>query len=187
MIKMDKHIERTYVEEIATQAKYASGALGRMNDCVKALEDREASSDKRQYLFSELFRNIHSFLTHAAVVSKIFWPADRKKAERGEYLRTLFDLEDDHPLMSRSVRNDLDHFDERIDEWALKSKGHNRLDHIIGPRNFVGGFFFEGGDTFRQYIPNEGVFMFRGNEIDIGKIARSLGQLVSSCEKMEKI
>lgn len=185
---MDKYIERTYIEEVITQANFASGALGRINDCIKALENREVGTEERRFVSSEIFRNIHSFLTHAAVVSKILFPAKNKKKPdrvvRGEHLRELLEVDGGHPIMTRSVRDDLDHFDERIDQWATDSKKHNRLDKIIGPRNIIGGTIFEEGDTFRHYVPGEGVFMFRGKEIDIGKIAKALGELRDRCEKV---
>jgi hypothetical protein len=69
-----------------------------------------------------IFDSIRMALHFSANVSKVFWPADRSPAkERGERLRHLAGLTDDHPMRSRKLRNHVEHMDERLDTWTANS------------------------------------------------------------------
>lgn len=69
---------------------------------------------------------VRSALQATANVSKTFWPSmaagtkARKatRATRGERLRNLANLPEDHPLGDRSLRDHIEHLDERLDEWT---------------------------------------------------------------------
>ncbi len=74
---------------------------------------------------------IHEALGHAASLSRFFWPSgagprarpalrDLKDA-RARKLRQAFGSEDHSPLKDRSLRDALEHFDERIDLYLLTS------------------------------------------------------------------
>lgn len=61
-------------------------------------------------------------LVHTSALSRFFWPSRSKEGlseKRGENLRKLFELDSNSPLADRSLRNALEHFDERLDEYLL--------------------------------------------------------------------
>jgi hypothetical protein len=70
----------------------------------------------------EVMRRAQAFLSHAARASRLLWPqpghgpSARKRLERGRMLRDLLGIPDTHPLAIRRLRNDWEHFDERLDE-----------------------------------------------------------------------
>lgn len=71
------------------------------------------------------FASVRAALQASANVSKTFWPsmagpgAQRAiRSARGERLRKLTNLPDSHPLGDRSLRNHIEHLDERLDEWT---------------------------------------------------------------------
>jgi hypothetical protein len=66
-----------------------------------------------------VFNHIRLALQFSSNVSKIFWP--QKAAERGRRLRTLAGIPDRHALRDRRLRNHIEHMDERLDEWTIKS------------------------------------------------------------------
>lgn len=68
---------------------------------------------------------LDGFLASWARASLLLWPAParhRTEAQRelsrarGEYLRAILDVNDDHPLSDRELRNDWMHYDERLDD-----------------------------------------------------------------------
>ncbi len=75
--------------------------------------------------------SIHEALTHAAGLSRFFWPSKlggrnkhglaQLKTERAAKLRKAFKLEDNSPLKDRKLRDALEHFDERLDEYLLSN------------------------------------------------------------------
>lgn len=99
-----------YVNELRRQADHLSWAYAELLKVVK-------SNDHQRILFFA-----QSMLTAAAQISKLFWPptmrgvSDERRVwaeARGHQLRE-WGLPDEM-LASRSVRNGLEHFDERLD------------------------------------------------------------------------
>lgn len=58
-------------------------------------------------------------LSHAAAVSRFFWPASSVMlaAARGLRLRDAFGMAESNPLADRRLRNAIEHFDERLDRF----------------------------------------------------------------------
>ncbi|MBA2468283.1 MAG: hypothetical protein H0V37_02625 [Chloroflexia bacterium] len=75
----------------------------------------------------------HAFLSHVANISKILWPPCSRKSpikqevrdQRGEALRRILGITDSSVLHGRSLRDDLEHFDERLESWSLTPAGMN--------------------------------------------------------------
>ena len=113
-----------YLQEVKTQCSSVLFALEQFNKRLQEftqpgkLEDRNTPS-------SEVFRALHSILTHAANVSRLLFP-NRKRDEyaqqRGKKLRDVLGVDDDSPIADRSLRNHLEHYDERLDQWAQSSQ-----------------------------------------------------------------
>lgn len=61
---------------------------------------------------------LNSFLSHSAMVSKYLYPPNKLNFERGIKLREILELVESSELISREARNNIEHFDERIDNWA---------------------------------------------------------------------
>jgi len=107
---MNPFVERVYLSEIVHQADAGFRALRAFEKAV--LKDPEALHD-----------HAADFLNHAAMVSKILDPADKGKAKRrGDYLRKKLNITDDEAVLSRKLRNYLEHIDEQIDKWASSGK-----------------------------------------------------------------
>lgn len=108
-----------------------------------------------------------------ALISKLLWPAGRPQGKprkafktslqpnRGITLRTILDIRDDHLLKDRKLRDHLEHFDERLDEWATSCTSKNFVDYNIGHIGIVAG---NSSSSMRNYDHHTGNFSFR-NEI----------------------
>jgi hypothetical protein len=68
-----------------------------------------------------IFSVVQEALTHAAALSRFFWPTSKTilPQKRGERLRQAFQLDDGSPLKSRKIRNWFEHFDEKLDDFLL--------------------------------------------------------------------
>jgi len=126
---MDPRFQYPYLVEVETQCSLGITAYRYLETRLKAYFMRpiaDQSVNDRQ----EIFKTIHSFLTHTGNLSKLLWPGrpgpgknakERKERMdlRGQCLRKIFDLPDHgHVLGSRNLRNYLEHFDEELDAWA---------------------------------------------------------------------
>lgn len=114
-------------------------------------------------------------LTHAAAVSRFFWPPRGKGTvaqHRAAKLRETFGVTDESPLFARDPRNILEHFDERLDEYLLRD---------------LAGFFFPGpmvgsaemadeeiGHLFRLVDPETETFVLFGKKYPFGPLREAV-------------
>lgn len=195
--RMDPRICDVYLEEIATQCRFALNAAAHVTAALQELHELapDAAPREQRRAHAEVFRTIHSFLTHASNVSRLLWPAPprrRRKESDARYhercsavrriaraaeLRSVLNLpENDHPLRNRRLRDHLEHFDERLDHWEETSKSHNYAQDIIAPAGAIVGM--EATDMMRWFDPSTGSFVFRGEAYDLRQFATSLRELL---------
>ena len=105
-------------------------------------------------------------IRHAASLSKLLWPPSTKgKYERrGKKLRAALGITEESPLKSRLVRNAMEHFDERLDDYLAKG-----MFGIIFPK-YVGekpGENEPAHHLFRAFFTDVGEFEILGENIPL--------------------
>jgi hypothetical protein len=191
---MDEFAKSVFVGELQKQCQFALNAVGQVNFCLKKLNSQGLAQEERSYFHSEVFRGVHSFLTHASNVSKILWPGlprreknesdehykqrinGLKKVQRAIALRTELGLPEEHVLKSRKLRDHLEHFDQRLDDWEESSKHRNFVQDNIGPENAIVGVAKT--DRMRNFDPVSKTFSFRGETFGLQDIATALDKLL---------
>jgi hypothetical protein len=197
---MNKHAQDLYVGEIRNQAILALQATDTINECIRVLEDKSRPWAERSPYMSNTFRAIHSFLTHASNISKLFRPvvqatpptkAEKLKkwqrtTDRGVFLRALYTIQSPHIFENRDLRNHLEHFDERLDEFAeeldASTTGKAYADMGIGPIATM----FNGirPDFILRHYETTGVFIFRGIDYDLMAIERGVSEVVNKSTQL---
>ena len=119
------------------------------------------------------FFHSHAFLVHASNVSKVLWNKRSWIPGRCERLRQELSIHGLHSIQEKELRNSLEHFDERLEEWSLSYKGCASSDMIVAP---VGTFSGPHGEkiVIRQLDPNTMKYYFRDNEYDLRTIKGEL-------------
>lgn len=199
---MDDFLKGVYVGEVKKQCEFALAAITYLNHALQQLHNKELKKEESQFFHSEVFRQIHSILTHASNVSRIFWPPIPKKKNnesdedyenrlaaidkvvRGRTLKIEYQLDDGNPLKNRTLRDHLEHYDERLDHWRNNSVNRNIVSDTIGPPNAIVGL--EDSDMMRWFDPTRSMFRFRGEEYDIQAIATAVEQLLTKSRKLEE-
>jgi hypothetical protein len=182
---MDSRDIAVYLKEAETQCRLAIGAVIALNNALNANSDAPGGGtdwERFKYIQGEIFRSLHSLLTHASNISRLFWPPTSSKKEgqareqRGSFLRSRVGLaEDGHVLKKRTLRDHLEHFDERIDHWRETSVRKNYAQDIVAPKGAIYGL--EETDIMRWYDPSRKMFMFRGEEFDIQELISAIDAL----------
>ncbi len=82
---------------------------------------------------------VQGFLTAVANISKALWGPKGKRAQERAPLRATLKVDEASPLKPTSMRNNFDHFDDRLDTWWRTSVNHNSTDYAIASdaTNFV--------------------------------------------------
>jgi hypothetical protein len=137
---------------------------------------------------------LHSFLTHASNMSRLLWPAIPKQGsdepeakyqarletdprlKRAARLKELLGIETGaHLLRSRKLRNHLEHFDERLDDWSIASEDHDFVKEHIGPESQIAHLAPK--DRLRSFDPALAVFCFRGERFELGPLTKEISAL----------
>ncbi|MGE0234649.1 hypothetical protein [Methylocystis sp.] len=106
--------EAFYILSIIYAAERADAAFQRFG---RAYQNCENSS--------QAMAALQEALTHAAALARFFWPMKSKNkvtAARGKRLREAFALDDKSALADRELRNALEHFDERLDDYLVQDE-----------------------------------------------------------------
>lgn len=177
---MDDRQFEVFLSEVKKQSLMAYRASNVLNEVLKEWESTVNNGRVDvDGLNKEIFRTIHSFLTHACIVSRLIWPpvADQNcfcakpKAEgrickvcmarlRRDKLHEALEIPETHILQDRELRNHLEHFDERLDEWVRDSVNQSISIDNIGPGSAIPKL--DNIDTMRGYDPYSGEYCFRG-------------------------
>jgi hypothetical protein len=112
----------------ATECRRALNSLGEVEALAAVRIAREEGGEAREC--QRVFDHIRLGLQMAANVSRLFWPP--RNADRGAYLRAITGIADDHGLSDRTLRNHIEHIDERLDEWTETSpRPFTNVEHVI--------------------------------------------------------
>ena len=133
---------------------------------------------------AEAARLLHDALTHSAAVARFFWPT-RKAGMLGEYrankLRLLYKVDESSALFNRDLRNELEHFDEKIDKWFASGPVGPVVaspvfaDHSIGDDEF--------GHAFKIVDSENDIYVVLGRKYEFGSICREIVRLLTQNEE----
>lgn len=163
---------RIYREQILDQIDNAEFAYSGIN----------SSSDT-----NSLFRDIHHFIIHASNVVKLIQPKisgdlDFKNFRAKQLKKKYPTLPTINPKLVR-IRDDFEHYDERIDYWFINSERHNYADKNVGNIDAIKGLSPK--DNFRWYDPKNKKLYFCGEEYSIEDLYSYIQQ-VKKALKNEK-
>jgi hypothetical protein len=101
--------------------------------------------------FTQIFFSLQNLLNAAANVSKALWGQGGKFTKKRKPIRDSIGISDNSPLREVSMRNNYEHFDERLEKWERESKRHNSMDFGLTARSAVRGI--DAIDWFRVFDP----------------------------------
>ncbi len=161
-VQLDEMLVEGFVRELVQQCDFALMAVTALNGALRAGR------------VEETFFFCHAFLTHTANVSKILWPGGARgdaafRAEvqaRGEALRRELAIPADLTIETRTFRDHLEHFDERLHSWARESPNRLLMDMNIAPEGGIGQGASD-GDRLRHLDQTTMTLSFRGDALDL--------------------
>ena len=115
-----------------------------------------------------VFSGLQNLLNAAANISKALWGQSGKLEAQRQPLRDSINILDDSPLRVVTMRNNFEHFDERLEKWWLESQQHNYCDFNIMPKSTVKGI--APIDWFRSFDPVTSDLCFWSQEFNIQEL-----------------
>lgn len=161
---MDLRLLRVFQRQVQLQCEYVLRAAAEVNAGMARVDT------------ATVFYGLQSLLTAAANLSKALWGQGGKRAKERAALRASLAVDDDSPLRSTDMRNNYDHFDDRLMEWWRNSTNHNTVDLSIAPRSAIVGI--APIDWFRVYDPNTTHATFWGDDFDIQALVSEVERIL---------
>jgi hypothetical protein len=118
---------------------------------------------------------VQAFLSATANISKALWGQGGSLTAERRALRESLGVDDLSPLRHTSMRNNFDHFDERLDEWWRESAQHLYVDLNFGA---FANAYTEQRDVFRNYDPATGELTFWGERYDLPAVAAEIRRIM---------
>jgi hypothetical protein len=161
---MDTFLLRTFQRQVELQCRFMLAAADELNTAL-------AGRSKIEHVFYAL----QNLLNASANISKALWGARGKLAKERKPLRDSIGIADDSPLRDVNMRNNFEHFDERLDRWWAQSEQHNFVDMSVGPPNMIMGT--DDLDRFRMFDPATGNMTFWGEQFNIQAIVNEVNRI----------
>jgi len=167
---MDIMLLRTFQLQVARQCRYLLMSATEVNTALK-----EEGTPER------VFYALQNLLNAGANISKALWGQSGKLAQTRKPLRDSIDVADDSPLQQVTMRNNFEHFDERLDRWWAESKNKNHCDMAIGQKdNFILGG--DAIDMFRVFDPTTTNLTFWGQEFNLQTLVTEVQRILPKLE-----
>jgi hypothetical protein len=173
---VDDLVLRIFRSEVAFQCRVALTATWRLNELLAEREPTEAT-------MGQMWNELQAILVASANLSKMFWGSRGKLEPQRKPLRESFRVANDSPLRDTDLRNDFEHFDERIESWYSASQGRSRIfvGRYIGPRG--GGIVTDDPTNddehvWRQFDPATKVVAFWDHAVSIQDIIAEVDRIL---------
>lgn len=170
---MDGMLLRAFQTQVLLQSEFLLQAAEHVNQGLQ----------RADHTFT--FYGLQNLLNAAANISKALWGQRGKYTELRKPLRDSLAIDDASPLRKVTMRNNYEHFDERLDKWWNESPRHNMMDLGIMPRSAVQGI--DPIDWFRFFDPITGDFTFWSEDFNaqdlVSEVQRILPKLREEASK----
>lgn len=163
---METYLLRVFQAQVRLQCHGILKAAHTLQTTLVAYDAADPAQDAFE-LFDDVWIAIQNLLGAAANVQKALWGQGGSLAAQRAPLRASLDVADDSPLREVDMRNNFEHFDDRLDTWWKTSKRHNFHD-TLGPLDSVGGV--DDIDLIRVYDPATTDLFFWGKRFNLGAI-----------------
>jgi hypothetical protein len=166
--------EAFYIESLRYSANRAKDAFRRFDDI------------RFSRAHSEIVGVAQEAVTHVAGLSRFFWVAGKAANDplhqaRAQKLRQSFELDDSCPLNDRYLRNAIEHFDEKLDNFLLGDlAGYIFPDPIVGPIESIG----EVDKMFRFIDPDKDIFILLGTAYGFRPLREAVEDILTKISKM---
>ncbi len=168
MSVLQNHWIQLSVREVSAQCKLA----------LDAWADLERETVGGAY---GVFGRVHSFLAHAAILSKLIKASDIEDTGITNVLGKELLIPLNSAIHDRRLRNNLEHYDEELKKW-IKTKGimANIGTYNLGPKNSLA---IPDLVYVTHYDPGTRIFTFVDEDFDLVSIAQEISHIQSCAEK----
>jgi hypothetical protein len=172
-----------YIHSMLFNTQSAARSIEVLGTVMSYLAESETPDPLAAVDTEDVLNHLQNIVVQGAALSRYFWPVRKAHESRGEFLRQALGITDQNPLKSRELRNAMEHFDEKLDEYLASGIVGNVFPHYFGPLPKDDGV---PRHIFRAYYVDVGQFEMLGNRYQIGPIANELLRLDEALTKYDR-
>jgi hypothetical protein len=175
--------EAFYIEAMLSNTRSTVASLERLNDIIEAIETNTSGDVLDHIDRGGMLDEFQNIVLQAAALSRYFWPPRSGHENRAAHLRTALGVADDNPLRNRDLRNEIEHFDEKLDTYLAAGISGYILPEYVGPLPESDGVPTH---MFKAYYLDAGIFEMLGNRYQIQPLADEilrLHEVLMSCRQ----
>lgn len=163
--------ESFYMASMLFITESALRSVKSANEALKKMADGSDNSNHGQTL-----NHLQNIIVQGAALSRYFWPVRKEHEKRGEILRSAFNVTNTSPLnpKSRDLRNQIEHFDEKLDIYLASGVFGIVLPHYIGPLPNTSDIH---AHLFRAYYTDKAIFEILGKRFEINPITKEIARI----------
>lgn len=155
-----------YIESLLNKTRSILNDVESLNNILK----REYYDCQNDDVILDLLQNI---ILTAGGISRFFWPSKNNYRNRGKKLREVYHVSDSSILKNRDMRNLLEHFDERLDDFLKEFRIGIVMPKYVGPISYVD----DARTFFRAYFYDRDIFKIFNVEYKIEPIINEINRI----------
>jgi len=157
-----------YIESLLNKTRSILNDVESLNDFWKN-GNHDCQYDD---LILDLFQNI---ILNVAGISRFFWPSNNtgNYKIRAEKLRDVYHVNNSSVLKNRNMRNHIEHFDEKLDDFLKEFTSGIIMPKYVGPIIYVD----DARTFFRAYFYDKQIFKMLNVEYEIKPIIAEINRI----------
>lgn len=166
--------EAFYIQAMLFNTRSAVVSIEFVSSALNQISHNQSGEDLSQSDSSAMLGELQNVILQAAALSRYFWPVRRGHEARGHQLRVALAVTDDNPLKNRDLRNEIEHFDEKLDAYLSDGIYGHIFTEFVGPLPVSDGV---PAHIFRAYYYDVGLFEILGKRYEVEPLANEILRL----------
>ncbi|MCZ4061180.1 hypothetical protein O3W44_22430 [Pantoea sp. LMR881] len=172
-----------YIRSMSFCCESAIDSAHKINSLFSVLPEKPTFEDTLKLSHREILNEMQNIVIQGGALSRYFWPVRKDHFPRGEFLRKALKISDSSALKDRGLRNAIEHFDERLDNYLSSGINGIIVPEYVGPRLKEGK---TAGHTFRAYFMGDEIFKLLDEEFEIPPIVNEIARISLSLSEIDK-
>ncbi len=172
-----------YIHSMLFNTQSAVNSIEILSVVMSYLDGSKSEDSLNAIDTEDVLNHLQNIVVQGAALSRYFWPVRKEYERRGDFLRRALGITDDNPLKSRDLRNSIEHFDEKLDQYFFAGIVGYVLPQYLGPLPTDNGV---PSHIFRAYYIDIGQFELLGKRYEIEPIAKEIQRLHEALMKCDK-
>ncbi|MDQ6676199.1 MAG: hypothetical protein M3Z09_02765, partial [Acidobacteriota bacterium] len=110
--------EAFYIQAMLFNSSAAIASIERLSEALEKAAQDDSGNAFQTMDTADLLNNLQNIVIQGASLSRYFWPVRAGHEARAKVLKTALGVTEDSPLKNRDLRNQIEHFDEKLDAYV---------------------------------------------------------------------